>query len=318
MSAAPQETYHAFWAMGCTIELWLDCAEHAAQSYLKQAEATFEQYEAIFSRFRPESELSKLNRSAGGWQSISPTMLTVLDAALNGCRVTQGLYDCTILDALESAGYTASFEHSEKFQSRKVTGYSDQTWQKIELDPINERVFVPADTMLDFGGIVKGLTAQAVIDQIGDSIGCLVSAGGDLVAGAPPAGKPGWPVGVSWPWGPADAAEKSLYKLWLSNAALATSGIDYRRWQTDDGQTAHHIIDPRTRRPVQTDCLTATVLAGNVDMAEAWATAALILGAETAINLFETHHVAASVVTRSYELMMTSAMQAHAQLEETV
>ena len=84
-----------------------------------------------------------------------------------------------------------------------------------------------------------------------------------------------------------DAEPESVLSLWLNNATLATSGIDYRRWQ-QDGQPVHHLIDPRTGLPAATDVVTASVLCSDARRAEAWATATLVAGCEIGLARLHT------------------------------
>jgi thiamine biosynthesis lipoprotein len=132
-------------------------------------------------------------------------------------------------------------------------------WREIELDTARQAVRLPVGVGLDLGGIAKGDTAQQALNLLAQTGPALVDAGGDLVAGLAPAGCPGWPVALSTPWREA-APTRDLATFWLADGALATSGVDYRSW-VQDGLVAHHLIDPQTGQPAETDLLTATVFA---------------------------------------------------------
>ncbi len=262
-----------FRAMGSRIRAWLTAESAEQAQILTELPAWFEEWEAILSRFRPESELSALNRTAGQWAYISPTLFAVIAEARQAAEATDGLVNPLILPALEAAGYTASFQ-----PDHFVPGAARQTgpapdWRGIRLDPEVSCVWLPADARLDLGGIGKGWAAQQAAERLAPWGPCLVDAGGDLVARGSPDDSGGWLIEVAGL--PEAEARPSLIRL-VDNA-IATSGTDYRRW-VRDGRMLHHLIDPRTGRPADTSVVQATVVALDAVLAEAWAKAVLISG----------------------------------------
>jgi thiamine biosynthesis lipoprotein len=133
---------------------------------------------------------------------------------------------------------------------------------------------------------------------------CLVDAGGDLSAGSAPTGLPGWPVAIA---SPGSGEAEDLLQLWLAEATLATSGIDFRRWQ-HNGRPAHHLIDPRSGLPAATDLLTVSVLAAEATEAEGWATAALVAGRSQGYALLAARSLPALLVTQDGSMLATPAM----------
>lgn len=266
----------SFRAMGSRIAIWLSASSMDDARILEQTPVWFEAWEANLSRFRPASELSFLNDHAGQWVRVSKDVCQVLERALDAARLTGGLVNPLILPALEAAGYDHTFEadHFEPGPARPVGPAPD--WRDIALDPGHSLVWIPAGTRLDLGGIAKGWAAQQAAERLAEVGACLVDAGGDMVGrGTPDPDKhAGWAVALAGPQGEAGG---SADLIMLTDAAVATSGIDYRRWQRN-GQVLHHVIDPRTGQPAQTDVLSATVVAADAVHAEAWAKAALIDG----------------------------------------
>ena len=206
-----------FHAMGTEISLLL-AAEPGpeAEAALSAAEHEFERVEALLSRFRPDSELSELNRE--GRIEASDDLLSVVDLALDARARTGGRFDPTVHDALVAAGYDRTFEEvspdgsSEPVSVRCGGGFRVADGV-IELDP---------DTHLDLGGIGKGYTvdrAGAILSSAGPA---LVDAGGDIAARGRPDAL-GWRVGI-------ETAEDML-TLAVEDAAVATSGRDRRRWR---------------------------------------------------------------------------------------
>lgn len=300
--------------MGSHIAVWLDSADDlvAARAF-QQAEARFASNEEALSRFRPDSELSQLNARSGGWVAVSDLLWRELTLSVEMAAMTEGSFDPTVLKALTQAGYDQSFEMmammpSSRWQNPgRDIAFNQGQWAAIEFDEDRQAVRVPAGVHLDLGGIAKGDTAEQVVDMLRDAGPCLVDAGGDLVAGAAPADLPGWPVAISAPRGDASEEQDDLVTLWLAERALATSGVEYRRWLLN-GQPMHHLIDPRTGWPADTDGLTVSVLAGRAAVAEAWATAALIAGSTRGVEILASHSIAGLMVTRAGQVLVTPTM----------
>jgi thiamine biosynthesis lipoprotein len=307
---------HTFRAMGSEMAVWLETTDpDTATTALAQVKALFERNEQALSRFRPDSELSQLNASSEQWVAVSDLLWDVLSLALGMAAVTDGFFDPTTLNALEKYGYSVTYDQLTFIDlSTPVSGplYPGQ-WTAIDLDEARHAVFLPAGVRVDLGGIAKGFTAQQAVDRLRNLGPCLVDAGGDLAAGSAPAGFPGWPVAVSSPWSVENQEQFNLCSLWLSNEALATSGIDYRNWQLD-GRLMHHLIDPASGAPAVTDGLTMTILADDAAQAEAWATAALIAGSGPGMEALLEAGLAGLMVTQGGGVLATPRLHKRLQL----
>lgn len=304
---------HLFRAMGTDMVLWLETAESAAaQCVFAEAEALFRDNEQILSRFQPQSELSRLNRRSGHWTTVSALLWDVLVAALEMAEETNGRFDPTLLNGLEQAGYTHSFERLPMpIALPHPSSYlvEAQNWQAVLLNSEDRSVFVPNGLRLDVGGIAKGFTAQQAVVLLSEWGPCLVDAGGDISAGAAPSGYDGWPVAVTTPR--TSQTQLDLLTLSLAHASLATSGIDHRRWQ-QNGRSQHHLIDPATGQPVETDLLTVTIWAETAVVAEAWATAVIIHGTDSGVTALVARDIPAVLITQNEELLLTPAMMRYA------
>lgn len=291
--------------------IWLELADsQTAVTLLQQAESMFRHAEGLLSRFDPASELSQINARQGFWIPVSDMMWSVVTQALFMARETEGLFDPTLLTALEAAGYDRSFEQlvvADVMAGMMMVGDQSEQWQKVKLVIGGQSLWLPPGVKLDLGGIAKGYTAQQVVDFLTGWGPCLVDAGGDLTAGLAPTGWPGWPVAVASPLNKVNEPRAELLPIWLVEGSMATSGIDYRRWQYK-GHSAHHLIDPRTGQPAETDLLTATVLAKTAVRAEAWATAALVAGTTSALQKLTNTGLAAALVDRQNKLLFTPAL----------
>jgi thiamine biosynthesis lipoprotein len=286
---------YTFRAMGSQILIAMDTDSTMLNEAGLEAAAWFEEWEQSFSRFRLTSELNELNQHTGQSWQVSSSFWRVLNLALDVEKKTAGLVTPTVLNALEEAGYDISFEEI----GQNISSYLNHSFaaagslQQIELDENQRTVRLPYGMRLDLGGIVKGWAAQQTMIRLRDAAPVLVDAGGDIaVSGAMKNGSP-WAIGIDDPL----QQGHSLGLVMLAEGGIATSGRDYRRWMKDN-HWQHHIIDPRTERPAETDILSATVIAADVMEAEAWAKAALILGSRAAAEKLDQASVLAYLLVR--------------------
>ncbi len=229
---------------------------------------TFEEEEARFSRFRPESLLSRLN---AGEAVTDERFAEVCALALRAHALTDGLYNPMVLPALQEAGYDESFEQVSGGAPRRQVVPSPMA--ALEIGAGRVRLLEGA---LDLGGLVKGLTVDLVADELeAAGLAALVNAGGDVRAVGTEAGREGWGFAIA-------GANDALVWEGDIRGGLATSTMLRRRWRTDDGSTAHHLIDPRSGLPARSGIVQASVWAPSCWLAEVWAKAIVIGGAAIA------------------------------------
>lgn len=262
--------------MNTDVGIWLWNPSRQVDRLMQHAMQRFEEAEAELSRFRPDSGLSRLNAAAGlGPQTVSPLLWTALNRAVEAARQTLGLFDPTVLDLLRAAGYDRSFELLNG--SSDTLGPSAKPscgWHQIRFYDSVGQVELPAGVGIDLGGIAKGWTVDRVAVSLATHGPVLVDAGGDIRAVGMPGGEP-WPVAVQDPFD----ETRDCAVLALNGGAVATSSIGRRRWQRN-GQTMHHLIDPRTGQPSDSDLHTVTVLADTAEEAEVSAKTVLMLGTQ--------------------------------------
>lgn len=263
---------HAFRAMGTEVVI-LGPEDHLSSTQARAAvEAVFTREEQRFSRFRGDSELTRVNAAAGWWIAVSPRFESLVRLALEQAEATDGLFDPSVLDAVIAAGYDRDFDEvlagarGALHPARPCGG-----WREIEVRA--GAVRLPRGVGLDLGGIAKGSTADlgAEAALAAGLPWALVSAGGDLrIAGDAPAIE----VGIEDPEDPAT----HVTRLRLSEGGIATSSVLARAW----GDWLHHVIDPRTGEPARTQALQATAWAPTCALAEVRATWALLTGPDAA------------------------------------
>jgi FAD:protein FMN transferase len=272
----------SFYCMTTEIELYLRNDDRGlAADALDAVQDFFYSVDARFSRFRADSELSQLNRAGGRTVRVSPDLCELVELAMSATLDSGDLFDPCIIDALEAAGYDRSIELIRQDNApaavASATGGAGVTWngsraRDIRVDRQALTVTLPAGLRLDLGGIAKGWAvdrATVLLEPLGPG---LVNAGGDLRAWGdqPGAGaERGWLAAVDDPIRPGS----DVAWLWVRDSALATSSTAARRWAG-----GHHLIDPRTSRPVETDLVSVSVTAPTVVRAEVAAKVVLILG----------------------------------------
>ena len=296
-----------FKAMGCRMLAILDSPLPEAPDLLQQVPAWFEEWEQSLSRFRAESELNLLNRSAGWPVQVSQTLWEVFLAAVDAEAASEGLVKASVLDALVAAGYDRSFDLLRRERvAAPVSGWSPvSSLAEINIDDATRTICLPADMQLDFGGVAKGWAAHQASKRLADHGAALVSAGGDIAISAEQSNGQYWPVAIDDPFKPG----KYLDTMMLSACGVATSGTDYRRWK-QGGRWNHHIIDPRIGLPAQTDVVAATVIAPNAMTAEMAAKATLILGSERGLEWIEARpELSAMLVLETGELLYSNHME---------
>jgi thiamine biosynthesis lipoprotein len=278
--------YDEFRAMNSNIVLAASGSTPAlVEIGFRQARQFIQQSEQRFTRFTDTSELAELNRAAGSWFKVSPDMFQVLREAQYLARETEGLFNPAVLPALKQAGYDRSMDELRRGAPRMgtVQVLEMQDFRQIRLDLNKQSVLMPDEMQIDLGGIAKGWIAEQAAWQLADfSEACAVSAGGDMFLVGLPEGASGWEIGLENPLEP----EQDLATLYVSPGAVATSSITKRRW-THNGLLQHHLIDPRTGSPAQTEWLSTTVWAESATEAEVYAKVLLIGGSQIADELFK-------------------------------
>ena len=252
----------------------------------------FQEIDEVCSRFRPDSELSQVNRQNGaGAVSLSPLLAEAIEAALDSALMTGGLVDLTVGKCVEDAGYTVTFKNlpadgpSSELRVRRVIG-----WQALDYDRAARTLRLPAGIQLDLGASAKAWAADRAAASIAGRLGvsAAVSCGGDVaVHGRAPQG--GWPIRVG-----ADVDAGEWQDVAVFDGGLATSGTTSRRWRRG-GIEMHHIIDPSTGLPAKTPWAMVSVAAATCLEANAAATAALIMG-ERAPAWLDSHMLPARLV----------------------
>lgn len=234
-------------------------------------------------RFRPDSDVQRVNRAAGQVVRVGPVFADALGRALDAARQTGGAVDPTAGTCLLALGYDRSFSRglSSPAEVRPVPAPG---WELVHLDAIAGLVRVPAGVTLDLGATAKALAVDLGVMAAHRATGggALLSIGGDVaVEGAPPRG--GWIVRVTHDH--AATASEPGATVCVMDGALATSSTTVRRWRRGLAEL-HHLIDPATGSPAAGPWRAASVAAASCVGANTASTAALVRG-ESAVERLE-------------------------------
>ena len=274
--------------MGTTLDVVVPASEVDAGPVVK---VLFDDWDRRFSRFRGDSELSRVNAGAGRPVQVSSEFMTVTRAAISAAQATDGLFDPTLGARMMALGYDRTFIDlpADAVAARLPAPWVAGAWRHVEVDPGAGTVRIPGGACLDFGGIAKGMAVDAALDLlVGRGIDPVaVDAGGDLAVHGTPPGLDGWPVALP------DADGATTVRI--ASGALATSSTMRRRWRVD-GDGRHHLLDPRTGEPAASGIRSATVLAPTCRVAEVAAKVALLLGRDAGKDFLETRRLSGVLI----------------------
>lgn len=268
----------AFRALGTQCEVqYRPRQPEAAASFEHAVRAWVETFEARYSRFRPDSLVSRINAAAGrAWTNIDREMDDMLDVCASVHALTQGIIDATAGPLLLLWDYHHATPRvpvaAQVATTRGLVG-----WGMVLRQP--GAVLLPkAGMRLDFGGWGKewAVDAVAALAEQHDIPHALVDFGHDIRCVGTPPDRPAWHVGLEDPLQPGTSCGSVALR---AGRGIASSG-DYLRGFTVGGRRYGHIVDPRTGRPVAHGCRQVTVIADTCFQGGLLSTTAFVLGAD--------------------------------------
>lgn len=257
-------------------------AERDARLATQRVEA----WAARLTRFSADSDLSRLNSGRSRRVTVRPTLAATLRWAADAERRTEGVVRPTLLHERLAA---------EQLDAPSATT-QDRSWA-ITIGARGAQVDRSESIRFDLDGLAKGWIADRAADMLARWPSAVVDADGDISINVGPNSE--WLIGVADPRDP----DSSLATLrvrggssWSARFGVATSGTTVHRWASDAGRPAHHLIDPRTGRPAQTDVIQATVVAASAREAEVIAKSAVILGSAAALAFLDRSAALAAIL----------------------
>jgi len=244
-----------------------------------------EDFDATLSRFRPESELCRLNADRRERVPASTLMRRAVAAALFAAERSEGLVDPTLVGEIERAGYVSSRAGmaglplaealAEAPERRPAAPRPERRWRELEVDDEAGEIVRPPGLGFDTGGTGKGLAADMLAGSLHGYSRFVVDCGGDIRIGGADALVHPYEVFVEHP-----ISGERAYVLRLGSGGVATSGINVRIWRGESGRVAHHLLDPASGEPAWTGLVGATALGATALEAETLSKAALLSGPE--------------------------------------
>jgi thiamine biosynthesis lipoprotein len=300
----PEIAAAEFPGMGGVIEVQ---AVEGGPVAIASTRALFASCEAALSRFIPDSELCALNRAAGRPFAASPLLFEAVNEAVGWACATDGIFDPTVIDDLEAAGYDRPFDAlapTRATVTRARARHATKRWRAIDFDVERNLITLPRGVRIDLGGIGKGFTVDRAMTAFGLSANAMVNASGDLyAAGAGPDGH-GWYVGVQDPFD----LERDVCLLSVSDRGVATSGSINRHWTIGD-RRYHHLIDTRRGTSSDSELLAVTTIALTATHADVLAKTAFLLGPAAGIRFVERFPDAECIaITSSGDVLTTSGI----------
>lgn len=293
------------WSLTIPADALADSGE-SAEAVQSMVVGVLEGIDASMSTWRADSELSRLNETPGGVAvAISEGLDEVLTLSLAIHVASGGAFDPTVGPLVDLWGFGAKGDRSGSAPDAQAV---ERIREAVGLGLLEIRhgrpttVTKAVDALeVDLSAIAKGWAVDRVADVLAEAgvDRYFLEVGGEVrVLGASPRGD-AWRVGVNRPTEQADGGNEVAFAVSVESGAVATSG-DYRNYRIVDGQRVAHIVDPRTGRPCANPPASVTVLAPECAVADAWATALTVLGAEEGIALIErTPGVEASFLIRN-------------------
>lgn len=272
---------------GCLITAYGD--PPVMEKTLQEARNACREYERLFSRTLPHSDIGRLNHAGGAAIEVDPRTFELLEAACGYCAASEGVFDITVGALSNLWDFKKERIPSPELRAQATAHVG---WQKLVLQSRKDgRCFAQLTdraSQVDLGGIAKGWIA----DELGEALmlagaaGAMLNLGGNvLVRGAKPDRSP-WRIGIRNPL--AQGPDATRHSVRLQNGSVVTSGV-YERSFTRRGVRYHHILDPKTGMPISCDAISASVVAERSIDAEGYSTTLLALGPERARGFLRRH-----------------------------
>jgi thiamine biosynthesis lipoprotein len=255
--------------------------EAGAEQTLDEIRAALAHVDATMSNWKPDSELSRLNRGAAREPFVveDPDLFRCIQMAMKYARATDGAFDPTVGPLMRAYGFRPD-EPKVPDENKLTEALGRVGWNKVEIIEVARAVrFKNPGVEIDLGGIAKGYALDVAARRFA-RVGCLaglIDLGGNLYAWSHPPDRPGWVIGVRTPEDPS----RVMATVEVASRAVSTSG-NYEQSFIEGGRTYGHIMAPASGRPARSDVVSATAIADGAADADALSTAMFVVGSKSA------------------------------------
>jgi thiamine biosynthesis lipoprotein len=295
----------------CTITVVSPSKEDAGGA-IEAGFAEIKKLETLLNYFSDDSEITAVNRSAGNKPvKVSRETMDMMKKTIDISRLTNGVFDPTIAPVVSLWNFSKDMSNTSIPSGSRINDAAALVdYKKIKMDYDKFEIFLEEKNMeLDLGGIAKGYAADKAVDAIKSKgiKAALVAVAGDIRGFGLNVSGNSWRVGIQNPRPEAESDkpwEDIFASLYLENMAISTSG-DYQRYFIKDGRRFHHILDPETGFPAESDLISVSVIAPEGYVADGLSTAVFVLGLEKGLSLLESEGLDGVLVNADKEVFIT-------------
>ncbi|MFO7881725.1 MAG: FAD:protein FMN transferase [Kosmotogaceae bacterium] len=269
--------------LGTYVTINIASEEHSS---VELASKAFQEIARIDSKFGKNRENMKtINVSQEDWVSVDEETFAIIKACIEISKNTDGAFDPTVYTLVELWGFTSGASTPSVPTDTDIEETMQRVnYRNIVINKENGKIKLLNDSKIDLSGIAKGYAVDRAIKIIKDldlDATGYIDAGGDIGIIGPKYGERPWIIGIRHPR--SDKADDAIEYLKMYEGAVATSG-DYERYFIENGIRYHHLINPKTGRPARNGTISATVINMSAMLADAYATAAFIMGKSPGIT----------------------------------
>ena len=277
-------------------------AKAEVEESMARAFAAFYNVESVCSRFNNQSEISRLSTRIGTPVPVSSILFQAIRFACEVADITEGAFDPTLGNTLGLYGFNRDYLTGYQAIPKTFDPNPPVSYLDLDLNEEEQTILLRKPLTLDLGAIAKGLAVDLAVKELSSFEGFFIDAGGDIFASGLNECEEAWRVGIRHP----REREKIIRTLQLTNMSVCTSG-SYER-VSPIKKDAHHLINPHFGIS-KSDILSCTVIAPFAILADAFSTAAFILGAEQGIRQLELVELDGILITPTMEMTMTKEMR---------
>lgn len=275
----------------------IDVFDNENKAILDGSFEKIKEYEKIFSRTDPESELWAINNRSSQTVEVSEPMRELLEKGLYYCDISDGALDITIAPLSELWDFKNS-EHSVPAESAIEEARKSCDYRTVSLSG-NVLTFSNPDTKLDLGALAKGYIADKVKEYLLENgvSSAIINLGGNVLCVGEKPGGSAFNIGIRKPF-----AQDTIRTVAAKDLSIVSSGV-YERYFEENGTLYHHILNPKTGYPYQNELLSVTILSESSLDGDGFSTLVFSLGLEEGMKLINSmDYLEAVFITEDYEI----------------